>query len=90
MKTAEEILINTFEPNGFSIEYALNCTTSALKADPAYKRIIFAMKQYAEQVAQEALNDASYRIDFPSEKYSEIGNYELAQMTIVSTEINTP
>lgn len=54
MKSNKDILAARFEPNGFSIQKALGLPDDhSLIADPAYKRILFAM-----QLAQvEAINE---------------------------------
>lgn len=54
MKKNKDILANSFEPNGFSIQRALGLADDhTLIADPAYKRILFAMKEAQVEAIKE-------------------------------------
>lgn len=51
MKNNKDILANRFEPNGFSIQRALGLADDhSLIADPAYKRILFAMEEAQNEI----------------------------------------
>lgn len=54
MKDNKAILESVFEPNGFTIQRALGLRDDhTLIADPAYKRILFAMKQAQVEAIKE-------------------------------------
>lgn len=66
MKDNKDILADRFEPNGFSIQRALGLPDDhTLIADPAYKRILFAMKEAQVEAIKELMkrkNDDFWRL----------------------------
>lgn len=57
MKKNKDILADRFEPNGFSIQRALGLPDDhTLIADPAYKRILFAMKEAQVEAIKELMS----------------------------------
>lgn len=72
MKKNKAILADRFEPNGFSIQRALGLADDhSLIADPAYKRILFAMKEAQVEAIKEMVS-RKWRYSGIRDKYKSI------------------
>lgn len=80
MKNNKDILANRFEPNGFSIQRSLGLADDhTLIADPAYKRILFAMKEAQVEAIKEVIR-RKWKVGspvLPRHKYKSIDDIAL-------------